>query len=162
MSTTLLELAREMKEDADRRAEQHRVGMLQAQKEAADLATYIAVHERLLSVSRPQCWVPPPSPAPTVTVLPEEPEQPAGNGQPRTVRKGSLVAAAAQYLKDKGPQTLKDIAAALTALGLGEKARDPMTFVTTVNTALWRRKDLFERRTDGNYHLLTTDFQIVD
>jgi hypothetical protein len=55
--------------------------------------------------------------------------------------------------------TLTVLVHELEAQGYGTDAKD---FRTIVNTALWRRKDLFGKDEDGNFYLRTEDYELVD
>lgn len=76
------------------------------------------------------------------------------------VKRGSIAAVVAEILANVNrPLPLDDIVVELMARGYGKKAAD---FRTVVNTALWRRKELFKKDENGLYSLTTNGYGIED
>jgi hypothetical protein len=136
MSESLIELAKKKLADAEARLEKLDAEVQQAKQDAAGWLAFIERAEGLVSGTVPK--------------------------KPRkiTVQKGSIAAACAVVIRDKGPRSLQALVQELRDAGMGHGSEN---YPSVVNSALWRRKhDLFEKRDDGLYHLQTRDFELLD
>lgn len=82
-----------------------------------------------------------------------------GKSGPCKVRKGSLAATIAEVLASVKKLSLDDLYVELAARGLGKNSVD---YRTVINTAIWRRKDLFKKDLAGGYSLAPNGFEIVE
>ena len=74
------------------------------------------------------------------------------------VKRGSLAGAAVEMLREKGEMSLSDLATYLAKVGHSGGAEK---FRTVLNTAIWRRKDVF-LKTGSMFSLRTPDIELVD
>jgi hypothetical protein len=139
-------------------AAEKRLGALQDEMDAvkqqiAEWEEYIAKTDALLSDS----------PSNVSPRVPEngraESQEPSANGRAVRVQKKTWAGMSARLLLDRGPLLLAELADALLQSG---KGKDVNTFPTVLNSALWRRKDLFEKKEDRRYHLRTKEIAFTD
>jgi hypothetical protein len=142
MATDLVEMARARQAAAAARAEEFEEAAAEARQEVERLRIWIEMAESLASGK-----------AISDAAAREDSGGLFPEDGPVEVKGNSLVGWAARALSHHGAMPLKDLATILQQQGKGLGIRE---FPTALNSALWRRKDLFERRDDGKYHLKTT------
>jgi hypothetical protein len=135
MSDSLISLAKEKQAAAEERLRELQAEMERARQEAEEWQVFIERAQGLMSGS-----------------LPKQPKK-------ITVQKGSVVAVCAVLIRDTGPRSLQELVKELREMGRGQGSDN---YTSVVNSALWRRKDLFEKKSDGLYHLLTREFELAE
>jgi hypothetical protein len=92
---------------------------------------------------------------------PESKEVAGGGTKTRpAVRDGTHAAFTARLLTEKGPLPLHEIVEAMIKAGRGNEG-DEIGLAASVNSALWRRSDLFARRDDGCYYLHVKSYTLL-
>jgi hypothetical protein len=159
MAVDLIGVARERKAAVDRRVQELLEEVERAKAESRRWQDFIETAEALAeSALNGQTLAVPPRPAEPKETVDEPP--PLGNERPQVV-KTSYAAGAIKLIRARGPIPLREIAKELFA-EKGQQGGDETDFAASVNSALWRRKDVFERTADGRFRLRTGDIDFVD
>lgn len=145
----ILDRARQRKTEAEHRLQRLQEELAIVQEDVAEWESFIARAESLVpeGIAR--------KPEPITGV--QHGESTNGTGAIK-VKRDSLAGWSVQLIRDIHPMTLKDLVRELRAVGKGSDAKE---FSTVLNSALWRRKDLFEKKNKA-YYLRTNEIEFVD
>lgn len=150
MAADVIEMARERSTALNQRVQELLAEVERARVELAQLDSFVAIGLSLLSPAEPQ-----------EAAREDEKTEGTKAGERPKVLRDSYAGQAILLIRARGPLALKEIAQDLhTRKGAG--AGELAAFTTSVNSALWRRKDVFGRTVGGGYCLVTDDIELVD
>jgi hypothetical protein len=149
--------ARERMVAAEQRVQELEDLITRTKEEANEWAMFIRRAEILMSGEQSNGAASEKSEVQASEVIVRRPDHAHEAEQQVRVKRDSLPGHAAKLIKEKGPMSLRELVDAMTADGVLRGKRPD----AVLNSALWRREDLFERK-DKKYHLRTLEYELVE
>jgi hypothetical protein len=143
MPDSLIDLARRKLASMEQQLEATRMQVVHLEQEVAELASFITKAEALKA-----------------EMVKQGTSSTSANGHAkRKVQAETIPGYCVKLIMTNGPLTLKELVAHLRDAGKGHNSDN---FPAVVNSALWRRDDLFVRQENGQFDLRTREVDFVE